>query len=322
MYHNFSFVENDNTHLLRWNPTSAYFGKKERVLFQPLDGPPIVHYQDTTEILGSFIWENVPVEKGFQYNQIASLVGKTGYIYTNLMPQLVGAKNLLYNSHLGDVLTGDTWEVGCAGTYHEDSSVLGPDGIRLAYLNKTNSASTNAGCYVPTTPSGPFAEHNVLSCYVKYGGSQRVGINLYQSTSPSLSHNAFFTFSSGGAVLSKYTSSAIDAYGFYKIPNSDGWFRIWLYVGQAGRNIIGNATIPYLYPNYTWSAPTVQGTYMTDIQYEQGRTSPSWFANTTGAPIDEPLQVEFLDMQTDYLAKPGVVKHNLILNFKLIGAWV
>jgi len=322
MYHNFTFVENDTTHFLQWNPTSVEFGKKTRTLFQPLDGPPIMHYQDTTEVIGTLYWDNIPVKWRSPYKQIEDLVGKTGVIYTNLMPQLVGTKNVMYNSHLGDPLNSIDWIVGCLGTFHEDSSVLGPDGIHLAHLYKTDSASTNAGCFVAGDIPGALAEHNVLSCYIKYGGSPVAGINLYQVTPAPQSRRGYFEFSSGGSVLSKHSSDFIDDYGFYKVPNTDDWFRVWTYVNGGAREIIGGTSTVYLYPNINWSSSDVVGTYMTDIQYEQGVTKPTWFAQTQEAQINEPLLVEFLDMQTDYLNNPGVVKHRVSLNFKLIGGWL
>jgi len=325
MWHNFTFVENDTTHQFKWNPTSVRFGTKEKTVLTPLDGPPIIHYQDTTEVLGQLIWENVPVKWRTPYTSIEGLVGKSGVIYTNKMPQLVGVKNLMLHSQLKNMLTGtDYWRVGCLGTYHEDSSVLGPDGIHLAYLNKNDSGSTNAGCYVPSTIPAIISEHNVLSCYVKYGGSDEVGINIYQ-TGRSQSHSASFTFSGGGSVLTPYNTITVNNAGAEAVPYTDDWFRIWLYLdghnAYAG-DAVGELCQIYLYPASGWTSSEVIGTYMTDVQLEQGVLKPTWFAQTQGDSIVEPLQVEFLNMQTEYTNLPGVVKHNIILNFKLIGGWL
>jgi len=324
MFHNFTFVENDNTHFIRWNPTSIEFGRKERTVFSSLDGPPIVHYQDTTEVLGSFIWENVPVKKRFQYQQLENLVGKSGVIYTNEMPQLVGEKNLLPNSHLGDLLgTPNFWEVGGSGTYEAGTSVYGPDGVSLATLYTTTAASVAAGNIQPSTESFTFKEHNVLSCYIKYGGSSRIGLNLFKNTGTTHSHTALFNLSS--SVVQRWTNGATE-FGYYKLPHTDGWYRLWVYLhapsSDIGYDIQGTSFQPIFYPNVLWASPQEIGTYITDIQLEHGVTEPTWFARTDGSAINEPLNMEFLDLQTEYQDNPGVVKHTLTLNFKLFGEWI
>lgn len=322
MYHNFTFVENGVTYPFQWNPTAINLGVKERTVFTPLDGPPIIHYQDTTEILGQLIWENVPVAWRNPYRRVENLVGRTGTIYTNKMPQLVGAKNLLEYSTLGDVLSGTGfYREGCNATYHEDSSVYGPDGISLVTLYKSDVASTFAGCYNTTLLTPTWAEHNVFSCYAKYGNRNQIGLNLYH-TNESQSHTTYFTFSGSGEILTPGTSTTVQSSGVEKIRNSDSWFRLWIYVNGKNSSpdgdIRGGGMQLYIYPNYGWSAPEVTGTYMTDFQLEQGVETPTWFADTNGSIINEPFNVEFLDMQTEYVDLPGVVKHNIILNFKLM----
>jgi len=329
MYHNFTFVENGTTHYIQWNPTSVEFGKKERTIFETLDGPPIIHYQDTTEVLGIFIWENVPVYWRSPYTQIENLVGKSGVLRTNMMPQLVGYKNTMPYSHLGDVLSsGQPWGLYCSGTYNSDSSCLGPDGVSLVTLYTTDVASTNPGCYHPTTgiaPFNTFHEHTVLSCYVKYGGSLSFGINLHKFDLPSYNHLCYFFFDSPTELRAATSSTATD-FGIDSVPGTDEWFRVWIYVhsptSKSGYDLQDFRFIPYLYPNASWSPLEIAGTYMTDIQIEHGVTKPTWFARTDGTIISEPLYIEFLDLQTEYQDNPGTVKHTLTLNFKLTGEWV
>lgn len=317
MFHNFTFVENDNTHFIRWNPTSVDFGRKIRTILTPLDGPPIIHYQDTTEVIGSFVWENVPVKKRFQYNQIENLVGKSGVIYTNTMPQLTGYKNLAEYSDNDDYLNSGYWRQGCNGDCELDSSVLGPDGLSLVYLFTPKSTAPYAGCIRTAGFLSTLVEHNVISCYVKYGGASEIGINLYTGASNAV----YFTFTGADVLEFSHTSGTVTDYGVVKVPNSDNWFRIWMYV-RSDNSLYGVDFLPYIYPQNDWELTDIYSTYVTDIQVEQGVNKPTWFAKTTGTPIIEPLSIDFLDMKTDYLDLNGTVKHTLSLNFRLTGAYL
>lgn len=319
MHNAFTFYQdNGTTYLLSINPSEVFFGQDEVDANLSLDGDGLISYQDSSEILGSFIWEAVPVSKTEWYDQIISLSGKTGRLQTNLFEQLVGQKNLLEHSEVIPDDIGTYWQLACSGDLECDGTTIGPDGVRLAYLYSNGSSATGLGCMSTLATDITFSHHNVLSCYVKEEAAPSFGINMYDTTTP-YSHQARWEWVDGIPSLTLAATGITDT-GVEKI-GTDGWYRVWAYVNADSIDKAGRRITLYMYPNVGWStAADTHGTYITDAQLEYDTDKPTYYVRTEGDVVDEPLNIKFLDYQIEQINTPGLVKHRITMNFKLTGA--
>lgn len=327
MYHNLIFEElNGTKHFLSWNPTKITTDYRERNLIKTLDGPPLVRVLDSTEEVNAFIWEDVPVSKTFHYDQIRGLVGKTGYIHYNKLPVLVGRKNLLpysfYNPKIANYLVA-----ACliGGYFISDGSCVAPDGISMVYLWNRDTAVTTTGGSCIRTPASDFtfSEHNVFSVHVKKGiGTPTFGINLRNEK---ITENNTYVFAWSGNRLIFNSASTNHKYTCGVEYAGSGWYRPWVYLDIKDTNYdIGSAMTIYTYPQRSAveDGYPQECNYVWGLQLEAEVDRPTWYAHTEGSPIDQPYLVEFLDLNTEYVPLPGTVKHNLVLTYKVIGAYV
>jgi len=318
MYHNFKFISSDSSiTFFGYNPTSVSFGRKKRSTIEVLDSIQKVHYQDTTTVIGSFLWEAIPTAKNSYYNQILGLAGKSGTLYTSAFPRLVGRKNLIRKSTA--FFDTDTWVLGCDGDLYSDGTTLSPDGISLAHKITTGAAATDEGCIAQSTsdPLETLQEHNVFSVYVKEGDAARFSINIYDN-SLSTSHRVWFIWNAGVPELDSLY--LLYEYGIESVGN--GWYRVWCYYNPT--TDIGNDIQVRIYPHSEYSSDggAQEGTYIWGAQLEFDVDSPTYYVRTEGDAVDEPLTIEFLDYVISQRNTFGLIKHDILLNFKLTGTFI
>jgi len=324
MPQNFIFEElNGTKHFFRWNPSKLEFPMKERTQHKALDGPPLIHMLDSTEVVGIMRWENAPRNRPDIYDEIVALVGKTGYIYFNDMPSLVGYKNAMPVSSYDPVLYSgqDYLDYGClvSRTVISDGSTLAPDGISMVWLWKRSaSGGTGNGCIYTENPDYTLYEDNVFSCHAKEDSATQVALNLRKGGGSPVSHYGIFEWVDGILVTSSKTAALTD-YGVIDV--GDGWYRPWVYLNASSAGYpVGREFQCYIYPHYEAGSDGYQqeSTYVWGLQIEAGVKSPGWYAHTTGNPKMEPMLVQFLDMQTEYTQMYASSHHDIALNFNLI----
>lgn len=322
-YKNFMFETlNGTKHFFRWNPSAMDFVLKKRTLYSPLDGLPLVHTLDSTEAVGQMVWEAAPRNRPDIYDDIVNLVGKTGILYNNSMPVLVGRKNLVpYSSYNPELYPVSYWNMAClvGRTYISDGSAFAPDGISMVYAWKRDSVGgTGWGCMASSGWDYTLAENNVLSVHFKEESALEVGLNLYLPAPVGESRTCEFTWDNGVLVpLLKH--SEVDDYGVDYVK--DGWYRAWVATSATSYgHPVGTAAQIYIYPHREAGDDgyAQETTFIWGVQLEEGATEPTWYAHTTGQPIIENMMVQFLDLQTEQLDTHGTISHRLVMNFKVI----
>jgi hypothetical protein len=309
-----TFIEDSGVlYFLKVNPTSIEINKKERTTVLALDGFHKLSYQDTTELTGKLVWDNVPLHKTQFYNSVSALQDKTGCLLFNKIPQLVGRKNLIQYSEFNS-----GWSVD--GSLYSPVYSLGYDNILNCPVYCSHSSATGMSNIHISDTSNVFREHNVFSCYVKYFLSSKVGI-FVRSVTTSTEYRAVFEFSGSGTSLlfsladSNITKYVVENMGY-------GWFRIAMYINGINASEVDNNFYAGVYPDYSWVLTEQKGTYVCSAQLEQDVEEPTWYLATEGIPISEPFNVIFYSLIEEHLNLFGYTKYKLQLPFKLTGGWL